>query len=100
LGLRREASLPELMKRGFCVFAASLCCLCGQAQQMNEVVSLAADINMSPMSSAVSGLTVLSNTLYFTATDGTHGSELWKYDGTTATRLTDLSPGSVNSFAG
>ncbi len=27
-----------------------------------------------------------------------HGSELWKYDGTTATRITDLSPGSASSF--
>ena len=42
----------------------------------------------------------LAGTVYFTASDGLHGLELWKTDGTEAgtARLTDLCPGSCDSL--
>ena len=39
-------------------------------------------------------LTVYDGALYFAANDGEHGRELWKYDGTTASLVTDVQPGS------
>ena len=36
---------------------------------------------------------VAGNKLYFIATDGIYGNEIWSYDGTTMTRRTDLAPG-------
>jgi ELWxxDGT repeat protein len=41
-----------------------------------------ANINPGATGSSVWGLTVFNNVLYFIADDGTHGNELWKYDGT------------------
>lgn len=39
--------------------------------------------------------TVYKDKLYFTATDGVYGNELWQYDGTnTPKRITDIMPGS------
>ena len=35
------------------------------------------------------GLTIFNNELYFSAADGTNGSELWKYDGTNAPSMVD-----------
>ncbi|HEY4632638.1 MAG TPA: ELWxxDGT repeat protein, partial [Candidatus Limnocylindrales bacterium] len=41
--------------------------------------------------------TLFNNTLYFSAFDATSGRELWRFDGRTATRVTDLAPGAVDS---
>ena len=66
-------------------------------------VTLAADINPgkplsgSGGSSSPSGLTVFDNALYFSADDGVHGKELWKYNGTTASLVADLIPGKFAS---
>src|SRR5579859_3415055 len=84
------------------LFLAVILCLTsfciGRAQQITEYARLAADINLTPASSGPASLTVFNNALYFAANDGAHGIELWKYDGTVATRVTDLSPGSASSF--
>ena len=44
-----------------------------------------------------SWVTVVGSTLYFTADDGVHGVELWKFDGATATRLTDIAFGAASA---
>ncbi|HEV8378710.1 MAG TPA: hypothetical protein VGP99_07655, partial [Tepidisphaeraceae bacterium] len=43
------------------------------------------------------GLKVIGDWLYFSATDGVSGREIWRFDGTTASRLADLNPGSADS---
>lgn len=45
-------------------------------------------------------LTVFNDTLYFTADDGVHGTELWKTDGTESgtTLIKDITPGAASSF--
>jgi len=45
------------------------------------------------------GFSAIGNTIYFTADDGSSGSELWKSDGTTAgtVRVADITPGPAGS---
>jgi ELWxxDGT repeat protein len=62
-----------------------------------DPVVLVQDIVPGLGSSSPSELTVFNNKLYFTASDGTHGEELWQYDGTTASLVQDLRPGVDNS---
>jgi ELWxxDGT repeat protein len=65
--------------------------------------AMVAEINPTPdpgngdrfmMDSSPGNLTVFDGRLYFTAIDGTHGRELWSYDGITPPRMVvDLNPG-------
>lgn len=65
--------------------------------------AMVADINPTPdpgngdsflMDSTPSDLTVFDGRLHFIANDGTHGRELWSYDGINAPRMVkDLNPG-------
>jgi ELWxxDGT repeat protein len=61
---------------------------------------LLADINPGAASSFPANLVVIGSTTYFVANDGTHGSELWKTDGTAAgtALVADISPGSFGSY--
>jgi ELWxxDGT repeat protein len=61
---------------------------------------LLADINPGTGPSNASHLAVIGSTTYFAANDGTHGSELWKTDGTAAgtSMVADIHPGSGNSY--
>ncbi|QLE54146.1 S-layer family protein [Nostoc sp. TCL26-01] len=44
-----------------------------------------------------SNLLVFNNKLYFTASNSTFGRELWEYNGTTASRISDINPNTGNS---
>lgn len=54
--------------------------------------SRAADINTGAGDSAPTYLTIFNNALYFSANGDASGFELWKFDGTTATRAADINP--------
>ena len=54
---------------------------------------LAADINTTGVGSSPSEFVVFNGALYFPATTAEHGTELWRYDGISATRVTDIYPG-------
>ena len=58
---------------------------------------LAAPINAGGAVVFVSPI-VYNDVLYFSASDPTHGAELWKYDGTTASMVADIYPGSNSGF--
>jgi ELWxxDGT repeat protein len=56
-----------------------------------------ADIRPGAASSAPGSLTAVGNSLFFAATDGSSGYELWKTDGTTTSRVADINPGASDS---
>ena len=67
-------------------------------------VALVKDILPGPgsaFSSAAAEFANVNGTLFFTATDGTHGRELWKSDGTEAgtVLVKDIRPGSGSAFS-
>jgi ELWxxDGT repeat protein len=55
------------------------------------------DIALGLPGSSPAHLTAAGTSLYFTANDGSHGTELWKTDGTTTTLVADLAPGAASS---
>jgi len=59
--------------------------------------TMVADINTGG-GGAIEYITALGTDLYFSASDGTNGKELWKYDGTTATMVADINPGAGQSY--
>jgi ELWxxDGT repeat protein len=70
--------------------------LAADAYDVSEVLSFnGASVEMSPGTDTVAGF---DGQLYFAAMDGAHGYELWKSDGVTASRVTDIAPGSYSSF--
>src|SRR4051794_20155289 len=70
------------------------------ASSVREIVRQVADLNTNPVGSNPSGLVIINDMLYFAASDGVHGSELWRTDGTNLTRITDISYGTLLSFIG
>src|SRR6202035_3431680 len=60
------------------------------------------DINPGSANSSPGNLTNVNGTLFFSATDGVNGLELWKSDGTAAgtVLVKDINQGSVNSNPG
>ncbi|MBD2523587.1 pre-peptidase C-terminal domain-containing protein [Nostoc sp. FACHB-133] len=54
------------------------------------------EIRSGSGSSDPSNLTALGSTLYFTANDGTSGVQLWRNNGTTNTRVTNINPSGFN----
>jgi ELWxxDGT repeat protein len=61
--------------------------------------SLVRDIFPGSTTSNLGNLTVVGNTVFFSATDGTNGKELWKTDGTSAgtVLVRDIRPGASDS---
>jgi ELWxxDGT repeat protein len=61
---------------------------------------LVKDILPGSLGSYPSNLTVVGNTLFFTADNGTNGRELWKTDGTTqgTTLVSDIRSGFSGSY--
>ena len=62
--------------------------------------ALVKDLNLSPFSSFPSQPVNVNGTLFFTADDGDHGTEVWKSDGTAAgtALVRDIVPGFDGSF--
>jgi LruC domain-containing protein len=56
-------------------------------------VKQAADIYAGAGSSYPTNMTLYSGVLYFSANDGTNGKQLWRYDGTSVTRVSLINPG-------
>ena len=59
--------------------------------------SLVQNINPAGASSSPAHLTTVGSTVFFAADDGSHGVELWKTDGTTATLVKDINPTGASS---
>jgi ELWxxDGT repeat protein len=72
---------------------------------VKDINSIASFANNGPSGSGLNSynvrLTAIGNTLYFSATDGTNGTELWKSDGTAAgtVMVKDINNGSGSSFS-
>ena len=74
-----SSSVP-LIKHGQ-LLCAMILLAAGQqlfAQQPHEVIRLAKEFNLTPAGSNPANLIVHNGKLYFAATDGTHGFELWQ----------------------
>jgi ELWxxDGT repeat protein len=78
-----------------CMFAASF--TAGGQPQPHEFVRLLKDFNLDPTSAFPGSFLVSNGKLFFSATDGYHGTELWQTDGTNVSRLTDISYGTAPS---
>ena len=96
---------PGLLPAAVLALAVAVCCLGGTAiAGPADDASLVADINRGPAGSKTDvlvarALTRAGGTVFFTADDGTRGTELWATDGTpTGTRLVeDVLPGNASS---
>ena len=65
---------------------------------VTKVTSLVYDINPGSSSSGPTGFAVYRSKIYFSANDGTHGSELWVWDGTSNPyMLADIDSGGATS---
>ncbi len=61
--------------------------------------TLAQDINPGTLDSAPTYLTVFNGALYFSANGDNSGFELWKFNGTSGSRVSDINPGGSSNPA-
>jgi ELWxxDGT repeat protein len=86
-----------------CVAAASFAITASAARAGGPLEPrLVRDINPGNDDSLAEMFVPFNGAIYFRATDGTNGTELWRTDGTTAgtQMVTDLRPGPANGFPG
>jgi len=80
------------------VFLISLFCFAHNAKSQ---INLVKDIGLGTLPSNPVGFTTINagGTIYFIATDGTHGKELWKTDGTEGgtEMVKDINPGTADA---
>ncbi|WP_346883179.1 T9SS type A sorting domain-containing protein [uncultured Algibacter sp.] len=86
------------MRKNYILFFALLMSITIKAQQD---ITLLRDINPSGNSdislASEKSMIEFNGKLYFTANNGTNGSELWVYDGTTTELFFDINPGASGS---
>src|SRR5438128_6644533 len=84
----------------FPLFVGLLAILSLEVTAAPPVVRLVKDINPGSETSDPQAFVTLDGIAYFRASDGVHGFELWRTDGTGdgTTMVTDLNPGSANGF--
>ena len=75
---------------------------CGRAMEPPQCTVMVKDIHSGSSSGSPQYLIAVGSTIYFRATDGTNGSELWKSDGTSSgtVMVKDISSGSSSSSPG
>jgi ELWxxDGT repeat protein len=71
--------------------------LCLASAARGEQITRVADIAPGALGGGASYLTVFNDTLYFRASDSVSGTELWQFDGATASVAADIRPGSGSS---
>jgi CSLREA domain-containing protein len=62
-----------------------------------QLINLSLDLAPAAAGSNPTGMTVFNNALYFSATDGFSGQELWRYDGAGGSLIKDIAAGSNGS---
>src|SRR5262249_13602088 len=100
-----ESGFVEM--NGFAYFSGSVegLNLSGQLWRSDGTAAgtqLVKDIRPGIAGSAITGITNVGGTLFFSANDGTHGTELWKSDGTAlgTSIVKDILPGPQGSDPG
>lgn len=78
----------------FGIFSAAPALAIGTPFLIKDITTKAAPANAGSLFDAGGGV------LYFSATNGTSGNELFKYDGTSVTFVKDINPGSSSSHPG
>ena len=91
---------PQIRTWGCALIAGAIVALGAAGTAKALAAEQLADINPGGDDSFPDRFTVFGDELIFRATDGTTGSELWRYDGTSVTRLADINPGAGNSNPG
>lgn len=71
--------------------------LCGAFPGFSVEPVLVRDINTFPRGGGAWELTKVGSTIFFVAEDSQHGTELWSFDGNTATLIKDIVPGKSSS---